>query len=549
MKHNLLKILTVTALLLVFNRCAQIGTLTGGTKDTTPPKLLLAIPEQKTLNFNSDIITLKFDEFVQLKDLNGQLVVSPKLKTKPEIVAVGKKITIQLKKEELLSNTTYRFYFGSAIADMHEGNVLPNFSYVFSTGNAIDTLSLKGKVINALYRTKEKDVVVGLYFNQNLTDSFPFKNTPDYVTRTDEGGNFALDNLPQAAFKLVCFFDKNKDYMYTNAETEQIGFVNDNIELKSDSSFNIELFKEIAPKTYIKKIIATENGKGEVIYNQKTKSYLEVYDPKLNSQLLHINKGIESDTSEFYYKNFNDTIWLKDNYGYGTNNRTDTLKLKVPALKLKKGRTLQFSGNISRGRVNYYERPLLRASNWIDTAATLTDHLHLYSSTDTLINNQKVSIVWKNALSFMITNKLKEKIVYQLKIDSAAFKSYNGNSNDSLKYAFAIAGKSEFGTLTLKLILNKKQSYLIQLLNKANQIVKEESVSFSLSSSNAVTAVFKDLLPDSYRVRIIYDDNDDKKWNTGNFLKKIYPEKTYIFEKVVKIMPDWELEEEFILKE
>src|SRR5882672_1895016 len=99
MRNNILNILSITLISLLFNQCAQVGTLTGGKKDTTAPKLLLATPELKTTNFNSDLITLKFDEFIQVRDLMNQLVISPKLPTKPEIEADGKKLIIKLKKD------------------------------------------------------------------------------------------------------------------------------------------------------------------------------------------------------------------------------------------------------------------------------------------------------------------------------------------------------------------------------------------------------------------------------------------------------------------
>src|SRR5688572_5698463 len=178
MRNNILNILSLALIIAVFNRCAQVGTLTGGKRDATPPKLLLAVPELKTTNFNSDLIVLKFDEFIQVRDLANQLVISPKLTTKPEIEVDDKKLSIKLNKSELQPNTTYRFYFGKAICDMHEGNPLVNFTYLFSTGASIDSLTIKGEVSSAFLAQKEKDVVVGLYFNKNLSDSFPYKFTP-----------------------------------------------------------------------------------------------------------------------------------------------------------------------------------------------------------------------------------------------------------------------------------------------------------------------------------------------------------------------------------
>jgi hypothetical protein len=546
MRNNILQISGITLIIIVFNHCAQIGTLTGGKRDAIPPKLLLATPALKTTNFSSDIVELKFDEFVQIKDLGNQLVISPKLQTKPEIVADGKKVLIKLKKSELQPNTTYRFYFGKAICDMHESNPLTNFTYLFSTGASIDSLNLKGVVTSALSGQKEKDVVVGLYFNKNLTDSFAFKNTPDYVTITDAQGRFGISNLPPAEFRLICFGDKNKDYMYNGADYETIGFLKDPIRLRSDTSFKLELFKEIPAKTFVKKVFMTENGKGMVIFNKKTLSKFDVYDEERNTDLYQLNNGVESDTAEFFYRNFKDTLWLKLKYG---NKQEDTLRLKVPAIKPRNKPTIKLSGNIFRNSINYFEKPFVKLNMWIDSTSINIDRLHLMSKTDTVVSKTQLNISWPSPDRFVINNILKPKTNYFLKVDTAAFRSYNGMVNDSAKVPFSIQKKSDLGALTLKITFNIKQAYVVQLINSAGNTVKEDKVSFSLSASNTASIIFKDIPEDTYRVRIIYDTNEDGVWNTGNYLKNIQPEKTYIFEKAIKILPDWEVEEEFTLKE
>lgn len=546
MRHNILKILVHASILLIFNHCAQVGTLTGGKRDEVPPKLLLATPELKTTNFNSELITLKFDEFVQLRDLNNQLVISPKLKTKPEMEANGKKIIIKVKKDELLPNTTYRFYFGKAICDMHEGNPLSNFSYIFSTGSSIDSLEIKGEVTSALQKQKEKDVVVGLYFNKNLSDSFAYKNTPDYVCTTDNEGRFQITNLPAAEFKLLCFVDKNKDYIYNGADYEQIGFVKETIQLKRDSVFKLSLFKEIPAKTFIKKVVMNENGRGLILFNKITKANILPFDQSKSSDIHHLNPDRGSDTAEFFYRNFKDTLWMRVKYG---DKQVDTLKLKVPAIKARNRPTIKVGGNLGKGGVNYFEKPTIVMNHWIDSSTINLNSLRLMSKSDTMMSKTKLNISWIGVNRFVINNTLKPKTGYYLKIDTGAFRSYNGLTNDSIRMLFQLYKKSDLGSLILKITFNSKHAYMVQLVNNANNVVKEDQVNFSLSGSNTANIVFKDIPEDTYRVRIIYDLNEDKEWNTGNYLKGVYPEKTYIFEKSIKILPDWEVEEEFMLKE
>jgi hypothetical protein len=61
-------------------QCAKRGSPSGGPKDTTPPKLVRAEPENYTINFQAKKIRLYFDELIKLEDVQNQLVVSLPLK-------------------------------------------------------------------------------------------------------------------------------------------------------------------------------------------------------------------------------------------------------------------------------------------------------------------------------------------------------------------------------------------------------------------------------------------------------------------------------------
>jgi hypothetical protein len=191
----------------------------------------------------------------------------------------------------------------------------------------------------------------------------------------------------------------------------------------------------------------------------------------------------------------------------------------------------------------------VKLNMWVDSTKMNIDRIRLTSKTDSMVSKTPLNVTWTAPDRFVINTTLKPKTNYVLKVDTSAFRSFNGMVNDSVKVPFSILKKSDLGSLTLKITFNRKQAYVIQLINGAGNTVKEDKVSFSLSASNTATLVFKDIPEDTYHVRIIYDMNEDLTWNTGNFLKNVQPEKTYIFEKAIKILPDWEVEEEFLLKE
>src|SRR6478609_9674274 len=171
--------------------CAKRGTISNGAKDTLAPVLKVSIPKNFSTNFSGKEIKLQFDEYVVLKDVNKQLVISPPMNTAPDIspYSASKSISIKIK-DTLLPNTTYSFNFGQSIKDNNEGNPYPQFKYVFSTGSAIDSLTVEGSIKDALEKKTDTYVTVMLYeMNEKYNDSVVFKQKPRYITNTLEGGN------------------------------------------------------------------------------------------------------------------------------------------------------------------------------------------------------------------------------------------------------------------------------------------------------------------------------------------------------------------------
>ena len=127
-------------LLIAFVSCAKRGSITGGDKDILPPKIISSYPKNLSTNFNEKTIKITFDEYIKVKDLQKNLIVSPLLKNPLTILpqgSVSKQLIIKIA-DTLKANTTYSFNFGESIIDNNENNVLKNFKYVFSTGTALD---------------------------------------------------------------------------------------------------------------------------------------------------------------------------------------------------------------------------------------------------------------------------------------------------------------------------------------------------------------------------------------------------------------------------
>lgn len=184
--------------------CANIIPPQGGPRDTIPPRLVKAEPGDSTLNFRGNRIVLTFDEFVDLQNVQQNLLFTPTFATNPAVDVRLRTITIRLR-DSLEANTTYTFNFGNAVKDINEGNVLPNFSYTFSTGPAFDTLTLSGNVI--LAETGRIDTTMIVILHRNLEDSAVAKDRPRYITRLDRNGSFTFRNLPAGTFAIYALSD------------------------------------------------------------------------------------------------------------------------------------------------------------------------------------------------------------------------------------------------------------------------------------------------------------------------------------------------------
>jgi len=191
-------VIVFTLVLLIMLSCARRGAPSGGPKDEDAPITIKTIPEFKTVNFNENEITIYFDEYIKLNELNKNLIISPPLKYPADITPLGipsKRLTIKIK-DTLLKNTTYTFNFGESIVHNNEGNILKGFQYIFSTCNYIDSLSVKGSLSNAFSKEVDKYVSILLYeANESFNDSTIYKEKPLYVTNTLDSIGWEINNL------------------------------------------------------------------------------------------------------------------------------------------------------------------------------------------------------------------------------------------------------------------------------------------------------------------------------------------------------------------
>jgi hypothetical protein len=220
--------------------CANIIPPTGGPRDTLPPVLISASPNDSTVNFKSNRITLTFDEYIDLREVQNNLLFTPLFETVPVVEVKLKMVTVRLR-DSLEANTTYTFDFGNAITDVNENNPYKYYTYTFSTGPYIDSLQIRGNVILAENGKIDSTHIVVLH--SDLTDSAVSIKRPRYAARLDTAGNFLFKNLPPATYAIYAIGEAGTLRRYTNPK-QYFAFADSAVVSGSDKRITLYAYKE-----------------------------------------------------------------------------------------------------------------------------------------------------------------------------------------------------------------------------------------------------------------------------------------------------------------
>jgi hypothetical protein len=223
--------------------CAMMAPPTGGPKDTLPPVLISAIPKDFTVSFSTNKILFTFDEYVTIDKIQENLIVSPSPKINPQVDFKLKTVTIKLK-DTLLANTTYELDFGKAVRDVNEGNILKNFTYVFSTGKYLDSLEFSGRVLIA--NTGKPDSTLIVMLHKKLDDSAVVNDRPRYVTHVDSAGYFRFTHLAPGTYALYAMKDESGTRKYLS-KSQLFAFASEPVTIKQETPA-VTLFAYIEEK-------------------------------------------------------------------------------------------------------------------------------------------------------------------------------------------------------------------------------------------------------------------------------------------------------------
>jgi len=603
LKHNPFAPVLLAAL--IFAGCAQQGNPSGGPKDEDPPAVLTSEPENYSNHFSSEKAEVTFDEYIVLDNVNQELIVSPPLEEKPAVKLKGKTLVIEIP-GELHDSTTYTFNFGNAIKDLHEGNRLPNFEYVFSTGETVDSLSVKGTLRYA-YDLKAPADPLYIMLYGDLRDSVPMSDPPFYLGRSDDKGNFSLNNLRPGVYKVFALKDANNNLLF-DMPTEEIAFL--------DSSL-------IVSAEFFKSIIEAQD-------TARTDSLTELQEPTVEAPVSDTILVTDTDSLKNEYKKYNSvyielSVFTEENTQQYLSDysRKDRRRLD---LIFSKPVTDSFSINAIRPASLPQDWYICQAGSMRDTLAfwlpdstlylqdtistlityTLKDSLGMpYSRYDTLnfvyreapkskkpqpsqnfFSLKTIGMGGQQDLNRGLTftgtvpissfdpaffslntviDSIETPVPFSLKKDSVLINRLGMDVawESGMSYALTLypgAVTSIFGdsndTIRVNFKSREKEYYgnlfvsvanvngpVILILYSGDKVIRKKSI----NSAGIVT--FDYLAPQKYTVKFIHDRNNNGKWDTGKYLAGRQPEKVEWLSKELEVRSNWDLNEEYTLED
>lgn len=519
--------------MLMMGGCASVVAPSGGPKDTKAPELQNVTPATLTTHFSEKTIVFSFNEFIQLKDKEKQVVISPIMKPAPEMTVKGKKLIVTLK-SPLKDSSTYTINFGNAICDLHEGNALSDYTYVFSTGNFVDTLSVKGNVSYAENNNPEKGVLVMLYTAQD--DSLPYLSMPSFITRTDDKGDFKISNIGHGPFKIFALKDADNNYKYNSAD-EPVAFLSSPIAGGDSSFIHLQLFKEEEPTLYVKEYKVLNALSARIILNKPSEAVIQALDTTSNS-ILYSNYNLTRDTVLLW---FNDT--LRDTLKTKVVNQgivIDTISLykNIPANSKRAAEklmvtTLQPTLSVP-GKLWKFQCSVPLSSINIDKIKITIDSIRPVAFIDSLSPDSK-QLFYLNAGS-------KEKSKYDITFLPGALTDIYQTTNDTVNFVISTAAFTDYGSLKIKLNGLKNGRYVLQLVDEKDNALAEKII-----SADGIY-LFENLAPAKCRVKLIEDLDGNGKFTTGNYLKNIQPEKCYYYGETITVRANWDIETDWKVK-
>ncbi|HET8858463.1 Ig-like domain-containing domain [Marivirga sp.] len=575
----MIKKLQAIIVILIIYSCATVQAPTGGERDEKAPILYESNPEDQSTNFNKQELTLYFNEWMKLDQIQKELIITPRVEIEYEATLKKQELLIELK-EPLKDSTTYTFNFRKALSDITEGNLWENPKIAFSTGPFLDSLAVIGTIYDLMENKVVPNYLVGLYSAKVDTANLR-QGKPIYFTTTNENGEFNMQNIKAGDYRLYAFDDKN-DNLINDSRIEPFGFHDSIIKLNdSISPIAINTYKRNEDTLTLKKYSPV--GKDFVIQYNKGIQYYKIINPKSPKEYIYGNNIDESASLKIFKENFpnqntetdsiklivdvtdsigttlKDTIYFQTRDSRITNDtikiekepkkvidyglQTFTVGLSKPvkqinpdSIQIRIDSTIVY--NIDQNNINYnFNRKLITLTIDLNKEKlnAFNDSLYQVRQQQKLdsIENNTDTIQNKNITKSQSEKETTERPTLRninLYFGKSAFIGIENDSTSKKEIKLTFREPEDYGIIQGK-VIGADFPFVIELLNKEYEVVD--------TIANKTEFEFNYILPGDYSLRLLKDLNNNQRWDAGNPLLLKKSEEYIYHNEVIPLKPNW----------
>lgn len=511
--------MVIVCLSMLFGCAQKPETLYGGPKDVKGPELKIEKSfVDETLNFQQDDIILEFDEYIVLKNAIKEITVSPPLTYIPDIKARGKRIIFKFNEnEKLRDSTTYKIDFGKSVSDLNEGNPLQDFSLVFSTGNYLDSMEVKGTLKDFLDGELSEKSMVAFYLNHE--DSVLVKEKPYYFAKVDKDGKYNITNMKAGDYKVVAFTDENLNYLYEQ-RSEAIGFIDTLIAIGKDSIVPIVDLTLSGPAVPLDILghNAKTFGKVGIKFNKVPDQEPEyrISDPSIKTydnffgDSLNLFYEAQKDSFQLYILQDTITVFLPDSSKISKSNRI-----------VIKGQLQEFSP---------VDSLIVFLSNPIETF--VKDSLSIKDTSE-------VEVAYDYSIDgnvLYLKGDWQDTTIYNVRAGGGFLTDIFSNASDSVRFQFRTISETDLGTLKINVVNTDSSITHILKVKQGERTLQRRT----FMGQDTFTLTIPELRVQEYKLELIEDINNNGTWDPTDYWARTQAER--IVQKTASSMiPNGEL--------
>ena len=511
--HLYISLLLVIGILV---SCAQVKSISGGEKDSTPPILISASPENKSTQFSGNSFTLNFDEYVQLRDIQKELLVSPPLKTTPRVKVRQRSVEVTWD-DSLRNEATYMFQFGNSIVDVNESNALRDLSYVFSTGRELDSLICKGRVLDAF--TDKPAVGCKVLLFDSIQHVFNSTARPAYFARTNEKGEFQFNYLRSGNYTLCALSDENGNNHFDIGES--IDWKEDVTTTSSVDTLAHQLFTSIPRDTVIRSFNYETDSSGVL------KFHVNRWLPTASVKAIGADSIVQWTFADTLYA----AAWA--NCDKRLDVRVICGEKSIDTLSIQRLANPDARMN-AMARVN--PKITLVDSVWVQVQRPIVNVndtlLRCYAdSVETACASIKI-----NPSFYKIGFEKKAGVTYSIVALPGWLTNDCGETNDTLRLRFSVYESKELGSLRFKLpesVLTGAHNFLLS--DKSKKVV------FELKTIKNREWVLDNLVPGEYSATICEDINGNGQFDPLQLSPFVASERNHVYSASIQVRANWEV--------